>query len=338
MNYATPFHRIAWPFEPDADRYRYTTNVVGARTRVATPAGGWGDTVMAVDETYDAVLAYRREILARDPRRRQVAPHLEVAEWDALLFVLGLLAEDHPSIMRLTREPDGTFRWENQRSGTIQTFAFGDPASLPTTPFAFVAGEAVEDLFLLEPRDGHLILEGAASTFAGSWSPIFDMGMPFAHLHGPVPRLHGLGILDRTERFLLGLPPGEIVRRTNWSLHGGVDLDASLENAVHRDRGRPEAMRRSGDYSDLRLRIEVQHLVRLPMSGCLLFLIENQLCPLDALATIPAWSLQLATVVEALPDDIAAYKGIDRFRPDVVRWLRDSVATSRLHYAKHERN
>ncbi|MGC4107691.1 MAG: DUF3445 domain-containing protein [Thermomicrobiales bacterium] len=322
MNYATPLHRVAWPFADGADAYRYSTNVVSGRTTIETPAGRWGNTVMAADETYDDVIAYRRAILDRDRRRCSVAPHLRAAEWDALLFVLEALATDHPPAMTLQRDADGAFTWRNRRSGTMRRFIFGDDASLPCSPLEFAAREAVEDLFLLEPRNGTLVLEGAASTFAGSWSPIFDMGMTFSELHGPVPRLHGMGIVDRTERFLLGLTPGEIVRRTNWSMHDAGDLDASLENALHHGAQRAHP----GGMATLRLRIEVQHLVRLPMTGCLLFLIENQLCPLAAIATIPAWANQLASILEQLPDDIAAYKNISRLRPDIACWLREKAA------------
>jgi len=327
VNYATPLHRVAWPFADAADAYRYSTNVVGGRTAIETPAGRWGDTVTAVDATYETVLAYRRAILDRDPRRCAVAPHLRVAAWDALLCVLDLLAADHPDAMTLHREPGPAFRWENRRSGTVQRFAFGDESSLPCPPLEFAAREAVEDLFLLEPRNGSLVLEGAASTFAGSWSPVFDLRMTFDELHGPVPRLHGMGIVERTERFLLALPPGEIVRRTNWSLHDAGDLDASLENA-HRHQPAQAMGTGNLDLGELRLRIEVQHLIRLPMSGCLLFLIENQLCPLAAIATIPAWAYQLATVLERLPDDIAAYKNLLGFHPEVVAWLRENSRKS----------
>jgi dimethylamine monooxygenase subunit A len=326
VNHTTPPHRVAWPFTDGSDTYRYSTNVVSARSAIDTPAGRWGDTVTAVDETYETVLAYRRAILDRDPRRCMVAPHLRAAEWDALLFMLDLLATDHPQVMALHRDPGNAFLWGNRRSGTRQRFVLGDDASLPCPPLQFAAREAVEDLFLLEPRAGSLVLEGAASTFAGSWSPIFDLGMTFHDLHGPVPRLHGMGIVERSERFLLDLPPGEIVRRTNWSMHDAGDLDASLENAHHHDPTRRDALIASGEFGELRLRIEVQHLVRLPMSGCLLFLIENQLCPLAAVATVPAWANQLASVLEHLPDDIAAYKNLAPHRPQVVAWLRESAA------------
>jgi len=326
VNYTTPLPRVAWPFAAGADTYRYSTNVVSARSAIDTPAGRWGDTVTAVDETYEAVLAYRRAILDRDPRRCMVSPHLRAAEWDALLFVLELLATDHPRTMTLRREPDDAFHWENRRSGTSHRFVFADESSLPCPPLAFAAREAVEDLFLLEPRNGSLVLQGAASTFAGSWSPVFDLGMPFHDLHGPVPRLHGVGIVERSERFLLDLPPGEIVRRTNWSMHDAGDLDASLENAHRHDPARRDTPIAPGEFRELRLRIEVQHLVRLPMSGCHLFLIENQLCPLAAIATVPAWAQQLASVLEHLPDDIAAYKNLDPVRSGVIDWLRETSA------------
>jgi dimethylamine monooxygenase subunit A len=71
----------------------------------------------------------------------------------------------------------------------------------------------------------------------------------------------------------------------------------------------------------LHLRVEVQHLLRLPRSGAILFLVRTHLLPLAELATVPAWRERLGKVLADLPEDLAEYKGISRYRQAAASWL-----------------
>ncbi|HEU0163859.1 MAG TPA: DUF3445 domain-containing protein, partial [Thermomicrobiales bacterium] len=216
MNFSTPLHELAWPF--DGDEYRYSTNVHSAGSPVPTAAGSWGRSIVEIDAQYAEVIRYRADIVANDPARVQSLPGMSAATWDALVFVLRALADDYPGLMSLDLV-DNRYVWKNRLLDVEQTFVFGDDRSLPANPLGFLISQIEEDAFVLTEREGHLHLDAFASTFAGSWSPVFDLGMTFSELHGPVPRLHGMGMIDRTERFLLSMKPGEIFRRTNWALH-----------------------------------------------------------------------------------------------------------------------
>jgi hypothetical protein len=308
----TPNAVLAWPL--DGPTYRYFTNVREARVPEATAAGSWGEHVLVVDDDYLPVIAERHTIFAADPRRAGGLPHMRAAEWDALLFVLGELAVAYPQAMTLDRT-GGVLHWRNRLLGTDTTFRFGDDSSLPVSPLHFAASQAVEDLFLLDERDGELHLDAVAATFTGSWSTTFSLGMTFSELHGPVPRLHGMGLVDRTQAFLTGLAPGEIVRRTNWSMAAHGDLDASLEAAASRKHEPPS------DPGDLRLRVELQHLVKLPLTDTVLFTIHTQLAPVRQLVEVPEWAAQLGSVLAELPEDMAQYKNFAGVRDDLVAWI-----------------
>jgi hypothetical protein len=322
MSAQTPNHRLAWPF--DGTPYRYFTNVENAGATQTTAAGSWGDTVFVVDETYEEVVAERRTILGEYPRRSGRMPHMLAAEWDALLFVLEKLAAEHPQTAELQEVSPDRWRFRNAVTATVLEFGFGDDSALTTTPLRTAAAEIVEDLFLLDDRDGALRLDVIAATFTGSWSSSFSLGMSFTDLHGPVPRVHGSGMVARTERFIRALDPGEVVRRLNWSMYSSGALDSSLEAAHLRESGALERMRASGDFGGLRLRVELQHLTRLPRTGAVLFTIATQLAPLSQLAAVPEWRDQLADVLEELPADMAAYKNFLDDRQAVVTWLRSA--------------
>ena len=64
----------------------------------------------------------------------------------------------------------------------------------------------------------------------------------------------------------------------------------------------------------LHLRVEVQHLIRLGVSNAICFLVRTYMLSLRELATVPEWRERFAAVLAELPDDMADYKGLTRFR------------------------
>ncbi|AQA05467.1 hypothetical protein BVC93_27295 [Mycobacterium sp. MS1601] len=316
MSAETPIHRFAWPF--DGPSYRYFTNVEHAGVAATTAAGSWGEGVFHVDQTYADVVAERRTILARDPRRVGSLPHMAAAEWDAAAWILERFASENPDIATTDLTDPERLRFCNTVTGTKLDLAYGDPEVAPLTT---AAAEVVEDLFLLDTRDGALRLESFAATFTGSWSSSFSLGMTFTDLHGPVPRVHGTGMVARTERFIRALSPGDVVRRLNWSMYETGELDASLESAHGRAPRAELQTRLCAEPGALRMRIEIQHLTALPRTGAILFLITTQLAPLSQLAAVPQWRAQLLSVLAELPEDLAAYKNFADLRTPILEWL-----------------
>lgn len=319
MSAQTPVDLLAWPLSDEP--YRYFTNVETAGAAVTTARGAWGTSMLALDGVYPEVVAERRQILATTPHRVGALPHTVAAQWDALEFLFGRAAADFPDIVTFTPLGGERFRYRNLVTGTTLELTVGDPETLSTAPLVAAAAELAEDLFLLDDRDGGLHLDAVAATFTGAWSSTFALGMSFSDLHGPVPRVHGSGMVDRTERFLRAMEPGAVVRRLNWSIYESDELDAALESAAHRPPERTAVVARAGAFGDLRLRVEVQHLVRLPRTGALLFTINTQLTPLSELVTVPPWRRQLRATVAELPLDMARYKNFGDFRDQLLAWL-----------------
>ncbi|GAA3193519.1 DUF3445 domain-containing protein [Actinocorallia longicatena] len=309
-----------FPFPFTRDSYRYSTNIEPARTFTRTATGGWGADVIDVDPHYAADLTLREEILASDPSRAVVLPHMRPAAWDALRYVLTELAAAHPGDFRL-RHDGPVLHWENRRRGVRASFRFGDDSALPCDPLTFAALQAQEDLVLLDQREDTLWADAGVVTFAADWSLAFVIGMPFAEIHGPVPRVHEEGVVSRAQDFLLRLEPGAEFRRTNWSMTVGRRLDVSAEAYPSWGRDRRRATVEGTLAELLHLRVEVQHLIRLPASNAILFLIRTHLAPLSEIAAVPEWRQRFGRVLRELPEDMVEYKGLQRYRAAAATWL-----------------
>jgi hypothetical protein len=313
----------SFPFPYTADSYRYSTNIAPAAFVVTTATGQWGQRVVDIDSEYRHQLAERRRILAADPSRHAVLPHMRIACWDTMLALMTELSGTYPATMSLTRDGD-IWHWRNELLSITQDFVIGDESTLPCDPLAYIAGQVQEDIVLLDQRDSDLFADAGVVTFAAGWSFGFDVGMTFLEIHGPVPRLRETGVITRAREFLMRLQAGDIYRRTNWSMTVGRRLDVSTEALPEslRDHNALDALDDEAFAGLIHLRVEVQHLIRLPESGAICFLIRSYMLPLSDIATVEQWRTRTAAVLAELPDDMAEYKGLNTFRHRAVDWLR----------------
>ncbi|MGF7120068.1 hypothetical protein J2X34_000466 [Rhodococcus sp. BE178] len=322
MDSRVPPRVAAFPFPFPRDTYRYSTNVEPAGGRAVTAAGGWGEHVVDVDERYLTELAERDRILAADPTRFQALPHMEIAQWDAMLTIMRSLAASYPRVMSLERD-GGIWRWTNHALDLEQAFVHGERATLPEPPLRFIGRQIQEDVVLLDQREGQLWGDAGLVTFAADWSLRFDVGMSFLQIHGPVPRIHAEGVVTRAQSFLMRLETGQQFRRTNWTLTVDGRLDTSTE--TYPEWGRDRRTLADGPLAEvgerLHLRVEVQHLIRLGASGAIMFLVRTHMLPFTDIVLVPEWAQRVHAVLSELPDDMAEYKGITRIRQPGIDWL-----------------
>jgi hypothetical protein len=212
-------------------------------------------------------------------------------------------------------------RWQNTLQDLDLEFTLGDDGSLPVEPLRFLGSQIQDDIALLDQREGALWLDAGLVTFAADWSFGFDVGMKFLEVHGPVPRVHQEQIITRAQQFLLRLQPGEKYRGANWTMTVDRRLDTSTETYPQWARDRATVAGDPALPDRLHLRVEVQHLIRLPHSGAVLFLVRTHLLSLSDIARVPAWRERLGRVLAELPEDMAEYKGISRYRSAASAWL-----------------
>ncbi|GAA2549526.1 hypothetical protein HD598_000661 [Neomicrococcus aestuarii] len=313
---------LPWPFREEQQDFQYSVNVEPARILKKTQAGKWGAEIVDLGgEEYLHIMKERRRILEEDPSRVQILPGMMPACWDLLMYYLRDLSIAHPTSMHLKEDGD-VVHWRNDLLGTDQTFRIGDEDSLPFDPLTFLGREIPDDLLLVKERGGQLYFDAGLVTFAAAWSVTFDAGMSFREIHTPVPRLNGEGITSRAEQFLMRLPQDKVYRRVNWTLSasGSRKLDISLEKLPEWGQDIPQLLA-TGDLGNLQLRIELEHFIRLPMSGAITFSIRTFMASLKEIKNIPIWRDQLAKILMSTPEDIATYKGFIEYREAAAAWL-----------------
>lgn len=321
----TPSERargFPWPFPEGTDSFRYSVNVEPARVKRSTAVGEWGEHVVDLGGSdYVKLMRERRKVVAEHPGRRRVLAGMGLACWDLLLYYLRDMSISYPDFMHLD-EDSGQFHWRNDLLGTNQSFRFGEDSTLPSDPLTFLACEVPDDLILLTERDGQLYFDAGLVTFAASWSVSFDVGMSMEEIHGPVPRMTKEGMTKRAETFLKRLQPEQVYRRLNWSTskHRTSRLDTSLETYPEWGAEIPSLVR-DGEWGSLLMRIELEHFIRLPMTGAVTFNIRTYVLPFAEIREISAWRNQLAAILRELPEDLATYKGFVDFRRDLVDYL-----------------
>ena len=317
---ALPERIRRFPFPFSGESYRYSANVEPARKTVQTEAGSWGSFLIDIDDHYLSDLQARKEVLTKDPTRTAALPHMRLALWDAITTLLPAMAEQHPNTMSYHRNGN-ICHWSNTLQNLELDFIIGDDDSLPQGPLRFLGSQIPDDIVFLDPREDTLWLDAGLVTFAADWSFGFDVGMKFMEVHTPVPRVQTEPVINRAHQFLLRLQPGEEYRRTNWTMTVDRRLDTSTETYPEWAADRGTIAEDPELPSRLHLRVEVQHMLCLPHSGAVLFLIRSYLLPLTDIAQVPLWRERLGHVLAELPEDMAEYKGISRYRQAASTWL-----------------
>ncbi len=319
----------SFPFSMDRDIYRYSVNLQPGGMHETTPAGGWGDHLLWIEDgEYQRRLEYREEVLALSKDGRYGVPaHMQPAAWDTLLFIMEDLSRARPEVFSLERVGRG-YIWRNRLLGVEQSFVYGDQSTLPCEPLLYIGRHVTEDLVLLDQRNNQLWMDGGLLTFPNIWSLKFHLGMSFQDIHGPVVGGAESGIFTRAEEFLMRMQPGEVFRRTNWNFQPGPHLDVSLEIYQEWLPARvdfEEHVRgKAGEF--IHMRTEIQNLIRLPRTDALLFTITTRVLPLERVAMVPEWARRMLAVVEELPEDLRAYKGLDLTGHYVTTFLRDRLS------------
>ncbi|GAA3860852.1 DUF3445 domain-containing protein [Leifsonia kafniensis] len=315
QNSRATVRRLPFPF-PD-DEYKYSMNL-----EPHVPAGGGAlRAAFDIDEHYVSECAHRAQMLKDMPGVHYLAlPHMLEAQWDLLELIFESYARDFPEHFILTKSGN-EWRWQNLLLGIDDSFTFGDPATLPMDPMEYATRQAQGEFVVLEDRDNTLVIGAGMTTQRADYSLQFNLGMNFAEFHGPVPKLHEMGILDRALKFLLRMKPGHPVRRVNWSLTVHPRLETSVETlpdwAPDRTKVTPE---NAGEM--VHLRIELQPLHRLPRSNAIVFPVRTYLVSLAELVQhAPDWAKRVHRALASIDHELVDYKGFDRYHDAAVEWL-----------------
>lgn len=305
-----------FPFPFPEDNYMYSVNLEPAAAKPGTIFAHWFD----IDEHYLTETKERAMTLASDSKRCIILPHMQEAAWDFLEMAMTHLSTDYPEHFQLSCEGK-QWHWVNKPLDIDIHFTFGDASTLPSEPFEFISRQVQGDIAMLDQRDGDLWMDAGMITGPADWSLNFDAGMSFRQWHAPVPKIaHDLGVFERALKFLLNIQVGHPYRRLNWTMTINPRMDTSSET-YHLWGHERSAVTLDNVGELVHLRVELQFMPRLPRSNALLFSIRTYLISLNDLVRNPEWAKRLHRVLRDLPEEIAEYKGMTRYRPTVVQWL-----------------
>lgn len=167
------------------------------------------------------------------------------------------------------------------------------------------------DILLLD----HATMSVAAGCVCmpSSWDLGHAAGKSLHDVHALVPRLNP-EIGAQIGRFLRRVEPGKAFCRENWS------LTRSAEWNYHPSLGR-RRLDETVTLDEIFLRVEHQIFTGVP--GGVLMGIRIATCPLVDLASDPeVWRITIGKI-RTMPDDVAAYKGMDTARDTIVREMEE---------------
>lgn len=174
-------------------------------------------------------------------------------------------------------------------------------------PLIALGGQIEPDWVVLSPdaeRDFPVV--GGVVVFPSSWALAEKIGRPLHEVHQPAPGVNA-SLGKSISTFLSRLQPGVAWERENW----GLAADEALNHHPEVPHARLDG---SARLDTTWLRLERQILLRLPLTGGILFGIRVSNHRLDALAAIPGLAPRLARALATMPEDIVCYKGLAQAR------------------------
>ena len=173
-----------------------------------------------------------------------------------------------------------------------------------------------DDLAVLQPVKSHdgseqLLLNAAVVCCPSRWMLSEKMGHNMLAIHEPVAKYAdhvGAAVDTYFQRLTVEKP----VWRSNWIIQ---DHPALFQPQIP-----------SGPLvktpDELWIRMERQTLRRLPKTGGILFTIRGYQQPLpEYLSRSKQIAQDTRTLVERLPDDVAQYKSVLKYRPAILNWI-----------------
>ena len=204
-----------------------------------------------IDEAYAAQMAERDRLIAAVPERvHAMLPEAEPAARELWELVIGRIAgtEGFEVSESEARRPDGV-------RVTLD----------PARPLATLGRLVQDDLCLLAPGpEGHRLV-AAVLCFPASWTLAQKIGRPLLAIHAPVPE-YDARIAASVQRMFDAVRPGRPLFRAN-----ALSYD---DPGLHQPRREGEARPRPVDH--VYVRSELQTLMRLPLTGAVLFAIHTR--------------------------------------------------------------
>jgi len=173
-----------------------------------------------------------------------------------------------------------------------------------------------EDLCILRRRDDGWNLRAASVCFPSYWNLGEKIGKPLSHMHGNVPQINSK-IDDIITKKMDDIPKGVPHERFNWTITTSDELyqpDVRLEYPF-------DDLNHENIANRLFVRVERQIMVKLP-HGDIFFTIRTYINSLRAVLQYPDLVTGLYNSISNTPDEVLAYRGIDRYNEKLLQFIR----------------
>lgn len=148
-----------------------------------------------------------------------------------------------------------------------------DGVRVPLTGSPLVAAARLvqQDLCIMEKHGDEHVLTAAALCFPSNWRLADKIGRPMVAIHEPVPH-YTADLAARVQRIFDAMHPDRPVWRMNYLLYANHEL--------HQPHRLEQVTRETGRF----VRCERQTLVKLPLTGAIVFGIHNIVVPVESLS------------------------------------------------------
>ncbi|NOX41809.1 MAG: DUF3445 domain-containing protein [Alphaproteobacteria bacterium] len=213
-----------------------------------------------VDEVYGAQMAYREQLLAErlDEVYRQNAQALPAAQELLAMILNEVGALDGFEVSR-----DHVICQDGRRIGINQA-----------EPLITAARLVQEDLILMEGQGDEHLLTAGVLCFPASWSLAEKFGKNLVGIHTPVAEYTD-DLARRVQRLFDHIKPERPMWRANFLTYANPDL---FQPRVENNRRQAESA------GDLWVRVERQCLLKLPITGAVVFSIHSHVVPISVLS------------------------------------------------------
>ncbi|KAL8734296.1 MAG: hypothetical protein Q9166_001494 [cf. Caloplaca sp. 2 TL-2023] len=266
----------------------------------------------------------KRRLEERGEKCCKTAPEAYDGAIELLEELCSYLPQRYPSLFQST--PTGIHNLLTHESFDITA------RPLPEDPMQMAARLIQDDLAIMfEKPDGQYYLLAGAILLAGFWRLSDKFGMPLSEIHtsGDVP-----GFKTKLEKgmmnFFRRVQPGQPVLRNNYFIQVDDNLAWShsigSEDPVAGDAGVMQAegwgsAEKNKAIEHHHFRSERQSLRRLPRSGGVVFTIRTYFEPITKVAEEVGVPGRLASAVRSWGDDVARYKGRERYGEVLMEYL-----------------
>lgn len=169
------------------------------------------------------------------------------------------------------------------------------------------AASTVSDDFCILIKDdgGEWRLEAASVTAPTFWRLADTIGQPLGGLHAPVPGANP-GLVGRIHRMFDGIQPGTVLERFNWNVQPGPERFTPSQTAF---KAKADGMPAQGALDALWLRVERQTILKLPVSGAMVFTIRVAIDPLRAVVADAVHRAAFQAAWDGIDPALRDYKG-----------------------------